>query len=75
MIYFTSFVQFSKGYCHIELNEAMSFLTFNTCFGRFIFPRIPFGSTVAGDAFQCKPDADFHNINFCTGIAVHIWMT
>ena len=53
-----TFVDFSKGYCHIELDENISFLaTFNTPFDRFKFTRMSLRLTVAGDTFQCKLDA------------------
>ena len=59
-------VVISKGYYHIELDEAISFLTmFNTPFGRFRFTRM----AVAGDTFQHKLDAVFSNPDFCIGIA------
>ena len=44
-----------KGYWHQELDEASSLLTtFNTKLGRFRYTVMPFGTTVAGDVFQCK---------------------
>ena len=38
-----------KGYWHEELDEASSFLTFNTELGRFWYTIMPIGITVAGD--------------------------
>ena len=49
-----------KGYWHQELDEASSFLTtFNTEIGQFRYTVMPFGATVAGDAFQHKLDQCF----------------
>ena len=48
----------SRGFYHIKLNEASSFLTpLGTC--RLI--RMPIGLTVAGDALQHKLDKLFSN--------------
>ena len=48
-------VDFSKGFYHIKLNEASSFLiTFNTIFERFWFTIIPFCLNVIGDTFTYK---------------------
>ena len=53
-----------KGYWYQKLDEASLFLTtFNTEIGRFIYTVMPFGSTVAGDVFQCKLDQSFGMIN------------
>ena len=42
-----------KGYWHQESDEASSFLTtVNTELGRFWYTVMPFGITIAGDAFQ-----------------------
>ena len=63
-------VDLSKGYYNIELDEASLFLTtFNTPFDTVRFTRIPFRLIAAGDAFQCKIDAVFSNLDFCTCIA------
>ena len=52
-----------KGYWHQKLDEASSFLTtFNTEIGRFRYPAMPFGITVASDVFQCKLDQCFGKI-------------
>ena len=46
-----------KGFWHQQLDEASSFLTtFNTKLGRFHYTAIPFGTTIAGDAFHHRPD-------------------
>ena len=69
-------INFKKGYDHIDLDKASSFLTtFNVPYGRFRITRMPFKFTVAGYAFQYKLDAVFINLGFCTGIAddVIIW--
>ena len=51
-----------KGYWHQKLDEALSFLTtFNTEIGRFRYTVMPSGTTVAGDAFQCKLDQGLLN--------------
>ena len=42
-----------KGYWHLELDEASSFLiTFNTKLGRFQYTVRPFSITMAGDVIQ-----------------------
>ena len=52
-----------KGYWHQKLDEASSYLTtFNTEIGRYRFPVMPFGITVAGDMFQCKLDECFGHL-------------
>ena len=52
-----------KGYWHQELDESSSFLiTFNAEFGCYRYTVIPFGTTVAGDVFQCKLDQCFCHI-------------
>lgn len=45
----------SSGYWHIKLSEESSKLTtFQTCFGRFRFKRLPFGLSVSAEIFQKK---------------------
>ena len=52
-----------KGYWHQKLDEASSYLTtFNTEMGRYRFAVLLFGITVARDAFQCKLDECFSQI-------------
>ena len=52
-----------KDFWHQLLDEASSFLTmFNTELGRFCYTVMPFGTTVAGDVFQCKLDECFGKI-------------
>ena len=51
-----------KGYWHQQLDEASSFLIFNTEPGRFRYTVMPFGVTVAGDRFQGKPEQCFGKI-------------
>ena len=52
-----------KGYWHQELDETSSFLTtFNPELGRFRYTVMPFGTTVAGDVFQCKLDQCFGHL-------------
>ena len=53
-----------KGYWHQKLDQASSFLTtFNTEIGRFRYTVMPFGITVAGDAFQRQLDQCFGKID------------
>ena len=52
-----------KGFWHQQLDKASPFLTtFNTELGKFHYTVMPFGSTVAGDVFQCKLDECFGKI-------------
>ena len=63
-------VYLSKDYWYVEVNEASTFLTlFNISFARFCFIRMSFGLTAVGDAFQCKLDSIYSNLNFVTGIS------
>ena len=55
----TTVTDFSKGFWHEELDEDLSYLTFNTEFGCFRFTRIPFRVNVVGDVFQHKLDEIF----------------
>ena len=49
-----------KGFWHQQLDEASSSIaTFNTEPGRFHYTVMPFGATVASDAFQHKLDECF----------------
>lgn len=44
-----------SGYWHIALDEDASFLTtFQTCFGRYRYMRLPFGLNVSAEVFQKK---------------------
>ena len=43
-----------SGYWHITLDEYASFLTFQTCFGRYRYLRLPFGLNVSAEIFQKK---------------------
>ena len=53
-----------KGYWHQKLDQASSYLTtFNTEIGRFRYTVMPFGITVAGDAFQRQLDQCFGKID------------
>ena len=53
-----------KGYWHQKLDQASSFITtFNTEIGRFRYTVMPFGITVAGDAFQRQLDQCFDKID------------
>ena len=50
---FFSLVDAKKGYWHVSLDEASSYLTtFSTPFGRFRFTRLPFGLIVSQDVFH-----------------------
>ena len=43
----------ASGYWHVELDESSSMLTtFQTCFGRFRWLRLPFGLYVSSEIFQ-----------------------
>ena len=43
------------GYWHVTLDEESSYLTtFQTCFGRYRYPRLPFGLNVSAEIFQKK---------------------
>ena len=45
----------SSGYWHVELDEESSKLTtFQTCFGRYRWLRLPFGLSVSAEIFQKK---------------------
>ena len=64
-----------KGYWHQELDEYSTFLTTsNTELGRFRHTLMPFGSTVARDVFQCKPDQCFRHLKNVIVIADDIMM-
>ena len=53
-----------KGYWHQKLDQASSFLTtFNNEIGRFRYPVMPFGITVADDVFQRQLDQCFGKID------------
>jgi hypothetical protein len=50
--YFTK-ADLSSGYWHVELDEESSLLTtFQTCFGRYKFIRLPFGLSASAEIFQ-----------------------
>ena len=43
----------SSGYWHVKLDDESSLLTtFQTCFGRYRWCRLPFGTTVSSEVFQ-----------------------
>ena len=43
----------SSGYWHVKLDDESSILTtFQTCFGRYRWCRLPFGTTVSSEVFQ-----------------------
>ena len=67
---FFSVVDAKKGYWHVPLDEASSYLTtFNTPFGRFRFTRLPFGLVVSQDVFQKHLDSALDGLKGVTGIA------
>lgn len=67
---FFSVVDAKKGYWHVPLDEASSYLTtFNTPFGRFRFTRLPFGLVVSQDVFQRHLDSALDGLKGVTGIA------
>ena len=48
-------VDLSSGYWHVTLDEESSRLTtFQTCFGRYRWRRLPFGTNVSSEIFQKK---------------------
>jgi transposase InsO family protein len=58
-----------QGYRHVELDEESSLLTtFNTPWGKYRFPRLPFGLNVSGDVFQERLDAVLSNLSGVTNI-------
>ena len=67
---FFSVVDAKKGYWHVPLDEASSYLTtFNTPFGRYRFTRLPFGLVVLQDVFQKHLDSSLEGLKGVTGIA------
>ena len=67
---FFSVVDAKKGYWHVPLDEASSYLTtFNTTFGRYRFTRLPFGLAVSQDVFQKHSDSALEDLKGVTGIA------
>ena len=45
----------SSGYWHVQLDRESSMLTtFQTCYGRYEFVRLPFGTSVSSEIFQKK---------------------
>lgn len=53
----------SAGYWHVELDEESSKLTtFQTCYGRFRWIRLPFGLSVSAEIFQKKILAVFSDL-------------
>ena len=66
---FFSVVDAKKGYWHVPLDEASSYLTtFDTPFGRFRFTRLPFGLVVSQDVFQKHLDSTLDGLKGVTGI-------
>ena len=52
---FFSKADLSSGYWHVELDEESSLLTtFQTCFGRYKWLRLPFGTCASAEIFQKK---------------------
>ena len=67
---FFSVVDAKKGYWHVPLDEASSYLTtFNTPFGRYRFTRLSFGLVVSQDVFQKHLDSSLEGLEGVTGIA------
>ena len=67
---FFTLVDAKKGYWHVPLDEASSYLTtFSTSFGRFRFTRLPFGLIVSQDVFQKQLDSALEGLSGVTGIA------
>ena len=60
----------SSGYWHVELDEASSDLTtFQTCFGRYRWRRLPFGLNSAAEIFQRKLVEQFQDMKGIVNIA------
>ena len=54
----------SCGYWHVKLDEPSSYLTtFQTCFGRFRWLRLPFGLKVSSEIFQRRLLDIFYNLD------------
>ena len=67
---FFTLVDAKKGYWHVPLDEASSYLTtLSTPFGRFRFTRLPFGLIVSQDVFQKQLDSALEGLSGVTGIA------
>lgn len=67
---FFSVVDAKKGYWHVPLDEASSYLTtFNTLFGRYRLTHLPFGLVVSQDMFQKHLDSALEGLKGITGIA------
>lgn len=67
---FFSVVDAKKGYWHVPLDEASSYLTtFNTPFGRYRFIRLPSGLVVSQNVFQKHLDSALEGLKGVTGIA------
>ena len=61
---------FNKGYWMVELHsESRKLMTMALDIGRFQWTRLPMGSIIAQDVFQCKLDAIFLSVPGMTGIA------
>ena len=53
----------SSGYWHLKLDEESSKLTtFQTCFGRYRWVRLPFGLSVSAEIFQKRLNSVFENL-------------
>ena len=53
----------ASGYWHVKLDEESSKLTaFQTCFGRYIWLRLPFGLSVSSEIFQKKLHEALQNL-------------
>ena len=63
-------VDFNKGYWMVELHpESRKLTTMALDIGRFKWTRLPMGSIIAQDVFQCKLDAIFLSVPGVAGIA------
>ena len=59
-----------SGYWHVPLDKESSLLTtFNTPWGKYMWLRLPFGLTVAGDVFQERLERVLKSVLSTTGIA------
>lgn len=53
----------SSGFWHVQLDEESSLLTtFQTCFGRYRWLRLPFGTSVSSEIFQRKLTEAFNGL-------------
>ena len=60
----------SSGFWHVQLDEESSFLTtFQTCFGRYRWLRLPFGLSVSSKIFQRKLEESLEGLPGVVSVA------